>query len=64
MNDKKKIIIIACLVAGLIFGAFLIISGYKKQLTAEQIEKCKIIFSLKNEAYGYNKCYKLFHSDY
>ena len=47
----------------MIFGAFLIISGYKKPLTEEQIEKCKIIFELKNEAYGYNKCYKLFNSD-
>ena len=63
MEDKNKKILIICFVAGLLFGTFLIISGYKKPLTQEQIEKCKIIFELKNEVYSYNKCYSLFKNN-
>ena len=59
MDDKKKKIIIICFVAGLIFGTFLIISGYKKPLTQEQIERCKFYYALNKETYTYNKCYKL-----
>ena len=54
MDNKKKKIIIICFVAGLIFGTFLIISGYKKPLTQEQIERCK--FCSKGCGYEGGKC--------
>ena len=59
MDDKKVKITIICFVAGLIFGTFLIISGYKKPLTNDQIEKCKLYYTWNKETYSYNKCYKL-----
>ena len=59
MGDKKVKITIICFVAGLIFGSFLLISGYQNPLTEEQIEKCKLYYAWNKETYSYNKCYKL-----